>query len=850
MRVVSLLGRIRLPVALALLLATTPAGARTITPELRKAIDLVAEHGSQSEARALEKLLQIEGREEIPLSKGFVDASIGRDAVDLLGRQIVRLEGLRSGRPYLARVIDALRSTQGGLDRHGYLNWGKGNTSHPSDELVLSEHVVDHQTFAKNAMGGSPAEQAARLVEHFRSLGLEVRNEGEDVVVTIAGKTSSTIVVGAHRGAADGAGVAALMEAGKAFAGGGFEKTIRLVLYSGKAPAHGAAVEAVVLVDSIARNPGRKSRVLLHSARDERALYLGSEISRAASRQGAGLELAGRLPDDRRPTSPTLMSFLKKGVPTVVVGGEDGEGDPDYAHASKVAAATLEAVARMARPLPGRIAKITTRDLPANSVFGAPVKAGLPEQNVGSVGRNEMFDERGYVRPPYAPVVRALIEQSKAANDNAAREMRIVSRDESPYRAYPRVVSGKEFATVERGLHQLERLMQAVLKDIYSPDSKLRAAGLITEDDLRVAEDFDPANVGRYGRRTKFDLLVRPDLVRNAKGEWTLLEINQGFLGGISGVLSTRQLLKQSNPQAFEGARVHAAEDFLVDMARNLKGMAKGGKVVFANFGWVAHTYDSEDKFLADELRKEGVEYVSAYTGKKLQTVRGKVYLVSPDGKKERVDVVYSRKAGGPDDLVEAHMRGNVRLFPSPGSAVLESKHFYKKLPTLIRTLLKEEPVFNFLKTRSFGKAGNELDASFLDEVMKSPERWVIKAANDAAGAGVLVGLGASKEALAKFKARILADPQAWDAQEFTAPETLNGERVDFDPYMISTKGKVLIPKSAMVRSAKMDKRFSDHPRFLDAWVLDESRPRDYLAKKAPIRAAQQRGRQRAAGAR
>src|SRR5688572_10742168 len=116
MRVVSLFGRIRLPVALALLLATAPAGARTITPELRKAIELVAAHGSPAEARALEKLLQIEGREEIPLSKGFVDASIGRDAVELLARQIDRLEGLRAGRPYLARVIDALRATRGGLD--------------------------------------------------------------------------------------------------------------------------------------------------------------------------------------------------------------------------------------------------------------------------------------------------------------------------------------------------------------------------------------------------------------------------------------------------------------------------------------------------------------------------------------------------------------------------------------------------------------------------------------------------------------------------------------------------------------------------------------------------------------
>ncbi len=827
----------RAALVLFLLSLAAPASARRITPELRRAIAIVADESGAAEARALEKLLHMEGREQIPLSRGFVDAAIGRESVPFLRRVVATLGRLRGGRPYLDRAIAELSEARGALERHGYLNWG-GDGPHPSDRLVLADHRVDEAALGRDAARARTADDVAGVLrEALSGRGLEVTTDRDgNVVATLHGKRPETIVLGARRDPS-GADVAALAEAGRALAGRPFEKTIRLVLFAddgvgagdrfaARSARDGAPVEAVFLLDAIAH--GRGAKLQLHTDRDERSLYLGSEVQRAAARLDTELSPVGILPIDRAANDGAASRV--GAVPTVRIGAQPGDAhQADLHRAGEVIAAALEATARAALPIVRR-AGVTTRTVPADSPLGPALSGEQPERGA----RDELYDERGRVRPAYQAVAGVLVEQSKDDAAAAARAMHVESRDDSRYRPYPRVFTAKEFVGVRRGLEQLERVMQATLRDIYSPRSRLLEDGILTQAELDVAEGFRKDFVGRFTPKTRFGLLARPDLVRRADGKFTMLELNQGYLGGLPGIASTRALLKDANPELFDAAAVRPVEDFVVDLARQLKGMARrGGKVVFFNDGRQAFAEDSEDRYLAAELKKEGIEYVSSDTRRRLQTIRGRVYLVDDDGARERVDVVYSRKTWVPPEMEEAHVRGGVIVFPSPGAAVLESKNLYKKLPTLIRRLLNEEPVFGFLKTRSFG-AGAKLDAPFLDEVLKDPRDWVIKSANDAAGDGVLVGRTATPAQLAAFKAKILANPAGWDAQEYTAPETLNGERVDFDPYLVSTRGRVLIPAGAMVRSAKLDKRFSDHPRFLDAWVLDEAKPRDYLAKARP----------------
>src|SRR5439155_13002905 len=80
-------------------LASQDASARRITADLRRAIELIEKQASRDEAGPFEKFCQLQSREEIPLSKAFVEASIGRDSIIFLDRQIETLEAAGTRRP-------------------------------------------------------------------------------------------------------------------------------------------------------------------------------------------------------------------------------------------------------------------------------------------------------------------------------------------------------------------------------------------------------------------------------------------------------------------------------------------------------------------------------------------------------------------------------------------------------------------------------------------------------------------------------------------------------------------------------------------------------------------------------
>jgi uncharacterized circularly permuted ATP-grasp superfamily protein len=654
-------------------------------------------------------------------------------------------------------------------------------------------------------------------------------------------------------GADDNAtGTAALMEAAAALRGMKLEKTIKLVHFCGEeqpgyrrgsmnyvrdARAAGADIDAVFIVDSIGVHGGSR-RLILNTTRAERSLYLGSEISRAAERQAAGFKPVGHIPEDGKLITvhdSDSHFFAEHGIPTVFVSEDfrwrlgihdrfDTSSRIDFDFASKVVGATVEAVARVALPIEPAPHALESSEIPVRSTI-----AGYREAAAGE-GRDELMDERGRVRKSYRAVALALAQQPRSTNDREARMMNAASKDAWTYRAWPRTLSAEEFGTVRRGLDQIERVMQAALKDLYREHSKLREAGIVTEAELAQTEDFDPALVGRL--HGKFDFLVRPDLVRDEAGRFTVLELNQGYAGGIANVSRLRQLLRQASPRVFDHVRMRPTEDFVAEFAGQLRGLRKGrGKVVFYTYGEIDYWNGEEERFFKHELMRNGVDYVSEYTDKKLVTVRKRVYLESPDGTREPVSVVYARKGWQPAEMTEAHVAGNVRVFPTPGSAVMESKNLYTKLPQMIRTLLGEEPVLRFLETRSFARKDGHLDRAVLDKVFADPARWVIKAANGAQGDGVLVGKDARPGELDAWKQKVLANPGGWDAQQFVQASTLNGERVDFDPYLVTAGGKTLVPAGGMVRTARGRNKFGDDPHFLDTWVLDEAPARDYLAK-------------------
>jgi hypothetical protein len=275
-------------------------------------------------------------------------------------------------------------------------------------ETGRSQTVRLDDRYAANP-GNKLPQTASYLRQYYEGLGLQVelqpfedRGRREvNVVVTIPGRTRETIVVGAHYdsafdsrakrdrapgvkkvapGADDNAsGVAALMEAGLALRSLRPERTIKLVHFCGeeqpglfagsrayvrRAVGAGEKIAAAFIVDAIAYNTDGRSRIVLHTERRERSLYLGSEIARAASQLRTRLRPVGQIPEDGGEITvhdTDSHPFTRHGVPAVFVNEDfhwrvgihdrfDQTRRLDLPYAGRIIRATLEAVASVARP--------------------------------------------------------------------------------------------------------------------------------------------------------------------------------------------------------------------------------------------------------------------------------------------------------------------------------------------------------------------------------------------------------------------------------------------------------------------------------------------------------------------
>jgi uncharacterized circularly permuted ATP-grasp superfamily protein len=860
-------GMQRLPHALRFLLASvfatalflpTSASARDLTKGLSQVVKLVESKGTAKQASDLRTIIELQGKGAIPLHKSFVDAALGGDAVKNLERQIKFLGKHRKGRPAVTQLINDLQVTKAEFERSGYMNFGSPSNPEPSSAVILGKAKINSPAYRNNVKAlaasgkvrlgnsspkllSSNKDKAAYLLAHYRKLGLSptlqaVKVDGKtqhNVAVTIPGTSRDVIALTANYGNAMGkegaAANAGLMEAGRSLAKGKFGKTIKLVHTIsgdtnpdvGRKALKTTNVQAVLSLGAIGKG---SSSLNISAGKGEVSAYLGSELARASNRLNGKLSLTSKV--DSRTSS-------KSGVARITISGAGSGTRWSAVKSAQAVHAAIEATARMALPKAlGKQAGVQVRDLGAKSVYGQYKGLAAKAKRGTRVERDELLDKKGNIRPHYQDIARKLSKTSASTGNATARQMQKDAKDQTEFKAYPRVISEKEFSNVEKGLKQLERVMQAALKDIYSSNSILLKKGIITKAELKAAEGYDSWYKDVHTRRTKFDFVVRPDMIRGQDGRLKVIEVNQGYVGGIGDIVRLRKLYKANNPGVFEGANIRSTEGFHFELGNHLKSMSpkKNPKVIFYTPGSTDQGVDNEDRQMAKEFKRQGIDYITDSTKKKLKTIKGKVYVVE-GSKRELVDVVYSRKDSNSAAMETAHANGAVKIFPTPGSSVFESKSLFNKFPQMIKVLLKERPILDYVTTKNFAsKKGGALDRGLLAKVMKNPSKYVIKVANEAQGEGILVGKDASRAELKRFQAKIMKNPHNWTVQEFINPTTYNGQRVDFNPYLVSIKGKHLIPPGAMVRTANLKgAKFGDNPKFMDVWVKSSTKRRDFL---------------------
>jgi uncharacterized circularly permuted ATP-grasp superfamily protein len=408
-----------------------------------------------------------------------------------------------------------------------------------------------------------------------------------------------------------------------------------------------------------------------------------------------------------------------------------------------------------------------------------------------------------------------------------------------PFDLVPRVIPRPEWDRLERGLVQRVTALNLFLEDVYHGQRMVRE-GKIPAELVFGARHFRREMVGVKVPRGVYAHVVGTDLVRDAHGEYFVLEDNLRSPSGVSYMLENRQAMKRTFAPLFEAHGVLPVEHYPQELLATLRALAPADNPEPAVVLLTPGIYNSayfEHSFLA---RQMGIEIVE---GRDLVVHENRVYTRTTKGLRQ-VDVVYRRVdddyldplAFRPDSvlgvpgLFNACRAGNVALANAVGTGVADDKAVYAFVPDMIRFYLDEEPILQNVPTYL---ASREADRKYILEHLDS---LVVKAVNESGGYGMLVGPHASEAERADFGERIRENPRNYVAQPTLAlsrhPTWVDGEmkgcHVDLRPYILCGEKVSIVPGGltrVALRSGSLVVNSSQGGGSKDTWVLSGPSP-------------------------
>ncbi|MDY6995038.1 MAG: circularly permuted type 2 ATP-grasp protein [Actinomycetota bacterium] len=414
-----------------------------------------------------------------------------------------------------------------------------------------------------------------------------------------------------------------------------------------------------------------------------------------------------------------------------------------------------------------------------------------PATGVAANAYDEFVDEDGNIRPAWQELADCVADRGRPGLDRLRAAVRsLVDNDGITYvqtdhrgdaitngdggavpgpwqlDALPWVISAGDWDTLEAGVVQRSRLLDAVLTDIYGPRRSL-TGGILPPQLLFAHPGYLRAARGIEvpGRHQLF--LHGCDLSRSASGEflvnadWTQAPSGAGY------ALADRRVVAHAIPDLYEeiGPRPASpwAQALRLALIEAAPESAEEPVVVVLSPG--IHSETAFDQaYLASVLGLPLVESAD------LVVRDGKLWMRSM-GTLQRVDVVLRRVDADYTDpldlradsrlgvvgLVEVLRRGAVTVVNTLGSGVLESPGLLRFLPDLAEKLLGETPL---LATAPMYWAGSDIERSHL---LANLSNLLIKPVT---GGEPIVGPELSAGQLETLTARIEATPWQWVGQE------------------------------------------------------------------------------------
>jgi len=432
------------------------------------------------------------------------------------------------------------------------------------------------------------------------------------------------------------------------------------------------------------------------------------------------------------------------------------------------------------------------------------------ELYAGSAQRyDELLDRDGAVRPQW----RRFVEHLSAGGADSVRRgvelsRRLVIENGVTYNVYadpqgrdrpwlldplPLVLSAEEWQEIEAGVIQRTQLLNALLQDLYGPQHLL-SSGIVPPELAFGHPNFLWAAHGVRPLRDVWLHVHAVDLARAPDGRWWALSDRTQTPSGLGYALENRQIVARVYPGLINELAVRPVADFPNAMRESLAELSDDDTqlAVVLTPGPFNETY-FEHAYLARQL---GMPLVQGHD----LTVRADTVYLKTFAGLQRVHSILRRldddfcdplelradSALGVPGLLGAVRAGRVALANALGSGVLESPAWQGFLPGIAAAIQGEPLRMPTVATWWCG------ERPALEYVLENLERLVVKTTFPNQTFEPAFGRHLSMQERAELRARLVARPYAYVAQERLllshAPAWRTGARARLTPRALSLR--------------------------------------------------------------
>jgi uncharacterized circularly permuted ATP-grasp superfamily protein/uncharacterized alpha-E superfamily protein len=469
---------------------------------------------------------------------------------------------------------------------------------------------------------------------------------------------------------------------------------------------------------------------------------------------------------------------------------------------------------------------------------------------------SDQYDEcraaDGTVRPAWKSLVSSLDELGPAGISKASNEIErlvresganfqfsdIIKQSARPWKlaAIPLVLSAREWQSIEAGLKQRLRLLEAILGDLLGEQKLLKARVLPAE---LLSANYNYFRVYHELPQTKPRLdITATDLARNKDGTWWVTGDRTRAPSGLGYALENRVITSRVFQKLLRGNNVVRVASFFSSLQQHLNSLAAGNpenpRVAILTPGQHSYRY-IEDAYLARYLgytMVQGRDLAVRGSRLNLKTLGGLLPIdvlcrhIS-DRKSDPLELKPSSQQGA-TGLLQTIRSGHVAVANSIGSTLAQMPALMPFLPAASKFLFGEEPSLPSIGTYW---CGGQSERTF---VLENLDELILRPAFHVSPAPPIVPAEMTTAEKSKLIDQIKAQPHSYVAQyrpsRSTTPVWHEGKleswHVALRSFQVQTASGVEVMPGGLARVSPDPRTLDQSPASgrlgLDCWIAND----------------------------